>query len=116
MYQSQSSRTTEFITEMTDKNKTPEPERSSGNEVGCNGLLGKDDLKLCPFCGDVPDLATDGSCIDIECCVSMWRQKSDYLTLEQRQTWSVITHRHSEEVESYVLNEVLSEWNTRNLA
>jgi len=101
---------------MSENKNTGSPEPSSGNEVGCNGLLGKDDLKTCPFCGEAPDLTTDGSSIDVECCVSMWRQKSDYLTLEQRQTWSVITHRHSEEVESYVLNEVLSEWNTRNPA
>ena len=31
---------------MTDKNKIPEPERSSGNEVGCNGLLADKDLKF----------------------------------------------------------------------
>lgn len=36
-------------------------------------------LKGCPICGEVPGIETEGSFIDIECCVSMSRQKSDVL-------------------------------------
>ena len=32
---------------MTDKNKIPEPERSSGNEVGCYGLLARKKMQDC---------------------------------------------------------------------
>jgi hypothetical protein len=64
--------TTEFTTEMTDKNKIPQPERSSGNEVECNGLLADCDLKPCPFCepsevqqcGNEPVLSHLGGFID----------------------------------------------------
>lgn len=86
------------------------------NEETASPLLGKDDLKPCPFCGDMPDLSTDGSCIAIECCVSMARQKCDYLTIEQRDTKSENgnPYDYCNEVETFVLDKVISEWNTRN--
>lgn len=68
----------------------------------------------CPICGEIPHVSTDGSCIDIECCVSMSRQKCDYMTMEERETWSDITYRHSDESEKRVLELVISEWNTRS--
>ena len=100
------------------KKKELAKERSKPDEVGCKSLLGKDDLKLCPFCGDAPDLATDGSCIDIECCVSMGRQKCDYLTIEQRTTKAENgnPYEYCNAVEAYVLDKVIAEWNTRNPA
>jgi len=72
-----------------------------------------EDLLPCPFCGEKPDIETKGSCIDIECCVSMSRQKSDYLTKEQRQTTGRDGYSYSDDVESYVLDKVVGEWNTR---
>ena len=103
---------------MNEENTHNKPQRSSGNEVESNYLLGKDDLKSCPFCGDAPDLATDGSCIDIECCVSMGRQKCDYLTIEQRTTKAENgnPYEYCNAVEAYVLDKVIAEWNTRNPA
>ena len=67
----------------------------------------------CPICGNDPDVETLGSCIDIECCVSMSRQKCDYLTIAERETWSNEDIKYSDAVESKVLKEVRDEWNTR---
>jgi len=69
--------------------------------------------RSCPFCGDKPDVSDEGSCIDVECCASMSRQKCDYLTVEERQTYSFDTYRHSDEVEMKVYNLVIAEWNSR---
>ena len=95
--------------EKTQNRKQAQP----SEEVECCELLCRDDLKDCPFCGEKPDIETKGSCIDIECCVSMGRQKCDYLTIEQRQTTGEDGYSYSDEVESYVLDQVVREWNTR---
>lgn len=70
-------------------------------------------LKTCPFCGGKPTITTDGTYIEIWCCSSMSRQKSDYLTFDERDTWNDNTDRFSPEAESKVLEIVSKEWNTR---
>ena len=71
------------------------------------------ELKPCPFCGDQPDTYSEGSHIKIFCCVYMEIQKSDYLTIEQRETWNNIIYCYSNEVEEIAKNEIISKWNTR---
>lgn len=36
-------------------------------------------LKGCPICGDDPYLETEGTFIEVDCCVVMSRQKTDVL-------------------------------------
>lgn len=71
------------------------------------------DFVRCPFCGEFPDIETDGSCIEINCCCSMSFQKSDYLTHEQRDTWSNTHFRYSVNAEKLVLEEAAKAWNRR---
>lgn len=70
-------------------------------------------LKSCPFCGEYPSVSVIGSCIDIECCVSMSIQKCDELTKEERNTWSNSTAMHSKEAEAKVLGIISTIWNKR---
>jgi hypothetical protein len=70
-------------------------------------------LKPCPFCGKEPALNNSPVCIDIECCVSMSLQKSDYLTLAERNTWSKVAHNYSVDCEEKVLSLAIGNWNTR---
>ena len=67
----------------------------------------------CPVCGDQPEVSSSGTCIDIECCVSMSRQKSDYLTLDERMTWSNDALSYSADAERKAMAAVIEEWNTR---
>lgn len=71
------------------------------------------DMKPCPFCGDTPELSTVGSCIDIDCCVSMSLQKCDELSMEERQTYNPQTVRYSDEAEQKALDMITERWNTR---
>jgi len=71
------------------------------------------ELKSCPFCGTQPDTYSKGSHIEILCCVSMEIQKSDYLTIKQRETWNNVIYCYSDEVEEIAKNEIISKWNTR---
>jgi hypothetical protein len=73
--------------------------------------MGKSELLPCPFCGEQPDVSTIGSCIVIDCCVVMDRQKSDYLTLEERRTWK--GYHFGAEAEEKVFLAVADEWNNR---
>lgn len=72
-----------------------------------------EDIKPCPFCGEVPDSDHIGTYIEITCCVVMDMQKCDYLTNEQRDTWSCDTYTYSEEAEAICAKELISRWNTR---
>jgi len=72
------------------------------------------ELKPCPFCGEDPELSTEGACIEIDCCVSMSRQKSDYLDIHERLQYDNVEHKFTDEVEKKVLDIVLKEWNTRH--
>lgn len=67
----------------------------------------------CPFCGRQPEVNTIGTEIEIFCCVSMNRQKSDYLTLDERGTWSNDVCIYGEKEEKLTLDCVLQEWNNR---
>jgi len=68
----------------------------------------------CPICGEAPQVDREGTWMEISCCVSMSWQKCDYLTMEERQTWSEITHSRSPEVEDKVFNMMVNHWNTRS--
>lgn len=68
----------------------------------------------CPFCGALPEVESDGSSVDITCCCTMSFQKCDYLTSEQRGTWSDKAYRYSDEAEKIVLNEAARTWNKRS--
>jgi len=91
----------------------------NATEQGCIKMINKEkfaimkNLKPCPICGNIPAYSTVGSYIDIECCVSMSRQKSDYLTSEERGKWNNSTYCYSQKIEIKVLKIVLEEWNTR---
>ena len=71
------------------------------------------DLLACPFCGNKPEVNRLGSHIDLDCCVCMSRQKSDYMTMEERHTWDQTTFKYSDEAEAKAWAFVVGEWNTR---
>lgn len=71
------------------------------------------ELKPCPFCGEQPEFESEGSHIEISCCISMEIQKSNYLTIEQRETWNNVIYCYSDEAEEIAKNEIVSMWNTR---
>lgn len=74
-------------------------------------------LKSCPFCGDQPRYAYFGSQVNIDCCSSFSRQKSDYLTREERHMTSREYfdehHLNIPEIEIKVQTAVITEWNDR---
>lgn len=78
-----------------------------------NGLLMLDNIKPCPFCGNQPSVTSEGSCIDIECCASMSIQKSDYLDMDERETWNYTTLQFSDEVEEKAMKVIVDMWNRR---
>jgi len=67
----------------------------------------------CPICGEQPDVCCEGSEIEFNCCVTMVRQKSDYLTLEERAQWDPDLCRYRGTIEQKVYRAVLAEWGTR---
>lgn len=71
------------------------------------------ELKPCPFCGDRPTFENCGTVLDITCCVSMDIQKTDYLTIGERMTFSYDTYRYSDEAEAKCLRILTDKWNTR---
>ena len=70
-------------------------------------------LLPCPFCGEHPNVRTDGSFIEIHCCVSMDRQKSDYLSPDERCEWDRDLQRYRGVLERKVFMAVAAEWNKR---
>ena len=79
----------------------------SVNRVPLNAMLG------CPFCGEQPDVSVLGTQLEFNCCCSMSFQKSDYLTIDERGTFSYDTLKYSDEAEDKVMKEAIEEWNTR---
>lgn len=74
-----------------------------------NGVV----FRVCPHCGDQPDVSTTGTFVDVECCASMSFQKSDMLTLQERQTWNAHTYHYHPVAEDKVLRIVAALWNKR---
>lgn len=72
----------------------------------------KPKLKECPVCGSEPDSTTIGSHIEIWCCIAMSVQKSDHLTIEERQKWDGEKHLYSEQAEQECWNLASSQWNS----
>ena len=70
-------------------------------------------LRECAFCGSEPEYSTFGSHIEIGCCVFMSRQKSDYLTINERMTYDAETMLYSGAAEEKAFNAVAIEWNRR---
>lgn len=81
--------------------------KNERNELSRSAWLG------CPFCGNEPSVETIGTWIEVDCCVSMSRQKSDYMTMEERETWDSDEIVYSDAAEAKVLKAVRDEWNTR---
>jgi len=74
-----------------------------------------DELKPCPFCGGEAEFdGLVGTQIGISCCASMGFQKSDYMTMEERQTWNPKTYKYSDEAEAKVRAIAIKYWNKRN--
>jgi len=71
------------------------------------------ELKNCPFCGELPEIDTAGTCIEFSCCVSMSIQKCDNLTLEERETWDDDLLEYSKDAEEKALCVIFDDWNTR---
>ena len=91
--------------EIEEYNASGEGRRSMS--VPLTALLG------CPHCGEQPECTVLGSHIEIWCCAGMSRQKSDYLTLEERQTWDNDKLMHSDKAERKAFEAVAAEWNRR---
>ena len=73
-------------------------------------------IKGCPICGKEPEVSTKGSCIDIDCCVSMNMQKSDEMTMQERKDGLAHFQKHYVyhlDIESRLLRFILEKWNTR---
>ena len=70
-------------------------------------------IKPCPMCGESVEVERDGSSIEITCCVTMSREKLDYIS-EYFGRDDEDTNMYQDEVEDYVLDAFLKEWNTRD--
>lgn len=70
-------------------------------------------IASCPFCGEIPDIDTIGTCIDITCCVSMGIQKSDHLSRDEWGQWNDTTFVYPEFIETKLFNIIVENWNTR---
>lgn len=91
---------------MNDNTNKNGSERAEG-QSSLNAMLG------CPFCGEQPYVNTLGTQLEFNCCCSMSFQKSDYLTLEERGTFSYETLLFSNEAEEKVMKIAIKQWNTR---
>lgn len=69
----------------------------------------------CPFCGEKPEVTTLGSHIEIFCCTGYSRQKTDYMSYEERQEndFCYETYLYPPPIEKMILEQVVAEWNTR---
>jgi len=71
------------------------------------------ELLACPFCGKPPRVEILGTCIEIWCCSHMSFQKSKYLTIPERETWSNETYLYSPEAEAVAWKKAKKIWNNR---
>jgi len=77
------------------------------------------EIKLlpCPFCGEEPEVSVEGTCLDIECCncgVAMSMYKTDFISFDERKTWSDKTYSFSDIAEQKALNGIVNQWNNRS--
>ena len=73
-------------------------------------------IQPCPICGESVEVERDGSCMEISCCVTMSRQKIDYINDYFERGYAKYnedTNMYQDDVEAYVLDVFLKEWNTR---
>ncbi len=70
-------------------------------------------LLPCPFCGENVEIEKNYTTLEITCCCTMSIQKSDYLSIEQRETWDSVLYKYTEEIENFVFDAMVTEWNTR---
>ena len=72
-------------------------------------------FKGCPFCGDIPEVSNDGTCLDIDCCVSMSFQKSDIFDEKygKRFDLNMETLKYDPELEQDAIDYAKEIWNTR---
>ena len=71
------------------------------------------EIKACPFCGELPEIDTAGTSIYFMCCCDMTIQKSDYMTMAERKTWDDDLLKYSDAVEEKVLCVIFDKWNSR---
>lgn len=69
----------------------------------------------CPFCGAIPEVCNAGSCLDIDCCVSMSFQKSDIIDekIGRRIPLNMETLRYEDHIEQIIVDYARECWNTR---
>lgn len=77
-----------------------------------------EELKPCPFCGEIPDLPSgDGTQYEIECgsCAMAMAsvQISDLMTIEERQSDPFTNYRYAEQYIERAKAEAIKQWNTR---
>lgn len=74
-------------------------------------------IKSCPFCGKQPDVCGSddiGTLIYISCCiVDICYQISDYLTMQERETWCNKTYKYAKGLRKKVYDIMINDWNTR---
>lgn len=70
-------------------------------------------LLPCPICGKEPALSDEDAFLHIDCCVSMTRQKSDYLSFDEIARICPETFRYSYDAEKKAVAGIASEWNQR---
>jgi len=73
-------------------------------------------LQPCPFCGETPSM--DGMIgtqleVSCDCGINTGIQKSDHLTIEERDTWNDRTYHYSDSAEEKCRAILAKIWNTR---
>ena len=72
-------------------------------------------IKPCPFCGKHPKVygLNGGTELGLQCCVEVYYQLSDYLTMNERETWCNVTNKYPDHIIKKVYDIMIKNWNTR---